>query len=67
LADYGFSSAEISERLAGLSDEQLHQIAGLADNLGEGAGALGAVIAVLVIILLVVLILKLTDKQIIVR
>lgn len=67
LADYGFSSAEIAEKLPTLSDEQIHQIAGLTDSLGEGADGLGLVIAVLVIVLLVVLILKLSDKQIIIK
>ncbi|WP_305044609.1 PA2779 family protein [Geoalkalibacter sp.] len=67
LADYGFSSAEIAAKLPTLSDEQIHQIAGLTDSLGEGADGLGLVIAVLVIVLLVVLILKLSDKQIIIK
>ncbi|WP_305042519.1 PA2779 family protein [Geoalkalibacter sp.] len=67
LADYGFSSDEIAAKLPTLSDEQIHQIAGLTDSLGEGADGLGLVIAVLVIVLLVVLILKLSDKQIIIK
>jgi len=66
LADYGLTPAEVEARLPSLSDEQLHQLASLSDNLGEG-GILGAVIAVLVIVLLVIVILKLTDKQVIVR
>ena len=67
LADYGFSSAEIAAKLPTLSDEQIHQIAGLTDNLAEGGNGLGVVVTVLVIILLVIVILKLTDKQVIVR
>lgn len=67
LADYGFSQAEIAAKLPTLSDEQIHQIAGLTDSLGEGADGLGFVIAVLVIVLLVVLILKISDKQVIIR
>lgn len=66
LADYGLTPEEIGARLPELSDEQLHQMAGLTDRLAEG-GILGAVIAVLVIVLLVVLILKISDRQIIVR
>jgi hypothetical protein len=66
LADFGLSKEEIMAKLPTLSDEQLHQLAGLSDTLAEG-GALGAVIAILVIVLLVILILKITDKQVIIR
>jgi hypothetical protein len=66
LADYGLTPEEVSARLPSLSDEQLHQLASLSDTLAEG-GVLGLVIAVLVIVLLVIVILKLTDKQIIVK
>ena len=66
LADYGLTPEEVAARLPSLSDEQLHQLASLSDSLGEG-GILGFVIAVLVIVLLVIVILKLTDKQIIIR
>lgn len=66
LADYGFTPAEVAARLPSLSDEQLHQLAGLSDTLGEG-GVLGFVIAVLVIVLLVIVILKVSDKEIIIK
>ncbi|MBE0582348.1 MAG: PA2779 family protein [Desulfofustis sp.] len=66
LADYGLSQAEVQAKLATLSDAQLHQLASLSDDIVAGDG-LGAVIAVLVIIALVILILKLSDRQIIVR
>ncbi len=66
LADYGLTSGEVSAKLATLSDEQLHQLAGLSDSLAEG-GVLGTVIAILIVALLVVLILKLLDKEIIIR
>jgi hypothetical protein len=66
LADFGLSQEEVAAKLPTLSDEQLHQLAGLSDSLAEG-GVLGAVIAVLLIVLLVVVILKLVDKEIIVR
>lgn len=66
LSDYGLSSAEVSAKLPSLSDEQLHRLAALSDSLGEG-GVLGAVIAILIVVLLVIVILKLTDKQVIVR
>lgn len=66
LADYGFTPAEVAARLPSLSEEQLHQLAGLSDTLGEG-GVLGFVIAVLVIVLLVIVILKVSDKEIIIK
>ena len=66
LADYGLSPEEVSAKLPTLSDEQLHQLAALSDSLGEG-GILGAVIAILVVVLLVIVILKVTDKQVIVK
>lgn len=66
LADYGLSSEEISAKLPTLSDAQLHQLAGLSDDIVAGDG-LGVVIALLVIILLIVLILKVSGKQVIIR
>jgi len=66
LADYGFTPAEVAAKLPLLSDEQLHQLAGLSDSLAEG-GVLGFVIAVLVIVLLVIVILKVTDKRVVIK
>lgn len=66
LADFGLSPEQVAAKLPTLSDDQLHQLAGMSDTLAEG-GVLGAVIAVLVIVLLVVVILKLTNKEIIIR
>ncbi len=66
LADYGLSGEEIEAKLHTLSDEQLHQLASLSEDLAAG-GVLGAVIAVLVIVLLVIVILKISDRQIVVR
>ncbi|MEZ4483462.1 MAG: PA2779 family protein [Syntrophotaleaceae bacterium] len=66
LADFGLSPQEVAAKLPTLSDDQLHQLAGLSDSLAEG-GILGTVIAVLLIVLLVVVILKIVDKEIIIR
>ncbi len=65
LADYGLTKEEVSAKLDTLSDEQLHQLASLSDDVG--GGVLGVVIAVLLIILLVVVILKVSDKRIVVQ
>ena len=67
LADYGYSKEEAQLKIAAASDAQLHQLASLSDNLAAGADGLGLLVTVLVIVLLVVLIMKISDKQIIVR
>lgn len=66
LADYGYSKEDALQKIETASDEQLHQLASLSDNLAEG-GILGTVIAILVIALLVVLILKLNNKEIVIK
>ena len=66
LTDYGLTAAEVSAKLDSLSDEQLHQLASLSDSLAEG-GILGLVIAVLIIALLVIVIMKLTNKEIVIK
>ncbi|SFJ68634.1 hypothetical protein SAMN04488082_105179 [Desulfomicrobium apsheronum] len=64
LADYGLTPEEVDAKLGSLSNEQLHQLAGLSGDVG--GGVLGAVIAVLLVILLVVLILHISDKRIVI-
>jgi len=66
LADYGLIPEEVAARLPSLSDEQLHQLSGLSDDIAAG-GALEAVIAVLLIVFLVVVIVKLMDREIIIK
>jgi hypothetical protein len=67
LADYGFSTQEVDARLQTMSDAQLHQLASASDTLAEGGDGLGVVVTLLVIVLLVVLIMKLSDRQIIIK
>lgn len=67
LADYGLSKEEVQLKLQTLNDAQLHQLASVSDTLAEGADGLGVVVTVLVIILLVIVILKVTDKQIVIK
>ncbi len=66
LADFGLSAQEVSVKLDTLSDAQLHQLSGLSKDLAAG-GILEGIIAVLIIVLLVIVILKLTNKQILIR
>jgi len=61
LQDLGYLRDEINDKLALLSDQQLHNIAQKLDDLrvGQDSG-LGIVIAVLVVIILVIIIVNLT-------
>ncbi|SDB33290.1 hypothetical protein SAMN05660653_01593 [Desulfonatronum thiosulfatophilum] len=65
LADYGLTQDEVLAKLDGMSDEQLHQLAGLSHDVG--GGAIGAVIGVLVIVILVIVILRLSDRRIVLQ
>ncbi len=67
LAALGYTRAEISSRLALLSDDEMHRLAGQLDALGAGGDAVGVVLALVIIALLVVLILKIEDKTITIR
>ena len=67
LADYGFSKEEVQLKLQSLSDAQLHQLASVSDSLAEGADGLGIIVTILVIVLLVIVILKLSDRQIVIK
>jgi hypothetical protein len=65
LADYGLTPEEVGAKLGSLSDDQLHQLASLSDDVG--GGVIGVVIGVLLIILLVVVILKISDRRIVIQ
>lgn len=65
LADYGLTREEVIAKLDTMSDQQLHQLASLSDDVG--GGVVGVVIGVLLIILLVVVILKVSDKRIVIN
>jgi uncharacterized protein DUF6627 len=67
LRDYGVQPQEVKARLATMSDQDLHTLASASKGLPSGGDGLGALIAVLIIVLLVIVILKLMNKQIIVR
>ena len=57
LMGHGLTSDEVSAKLNRMSDEQVHQMASLADKIPAGGDAgLGIVIALLVIVALVLLI-----------
>lgn len=63
LKSHGLTKEQVSEKLGGMSDEQVHQIASLTDHIPAGGnGALGIVIALLVIAALTLLIVYLFKR-----
>jgi len=66
LADFGMTPQEVSAKLPSLSDEQLHQLSTLSKDIAGGDGV-GLIIGVLLVILLVIVILKLLNKEVIIR
>ena len=63
----GYSSEEIQVRLSSLSDEEIHQLAGNINTLTTGGSGTGFVIGLLVIIVLILVIMKLLNKQVVIR
>ena len=63
LMGHGLTSDEVSAKLNRMSDEQVHQMASLADKIPAGGDAgLGIVIAILVVVALVLLIVFLIKR-----
>jgi len=68
LSDYGISADEAMEKVRAMSDREVHRLAALTDRAAEGTDSgLGILIGLAVLVLLVVLILKLMNKEIVVR
>ncbi len=68
LVDYGVSPEEAMARIRTMSDRDLHRLASLADRAAEGADSgIGILIGVAVLIILIIVIMKLLNKEIIVR
>ncbi|MCL1925869.1 MAG: PA2779 family protein [Syntrophorhabdaceae bacterium] len=67
LVDYGVSPEEAMAKVRGMSPQELHQLATLTDRAAEGTSAVGFLIGVAILIILVVVIIKLLDKEIIIR
>ncbi|WP_041585176.1 PA2779 family protein [Syntrophus aciditrophicus] len=67
LQAYGLSSEEVRAKLQQMTDRQVHMLAQASDQVLKGGDGIGVVIGVLVIILLVIVILKLLNKEIIIR
>ena len=67
LVAHGLSSEEVESKLGEMSDRQIHMLAQASDDVLAGGDALGAIIGILLIIVLVIVILKLLDKDIIIK
>jgi hypothetical protein len=68
LTDYGVKPDEVRERLAQMNDQDLHRLASATRGLPSGADSgLGLIVTLLVIVLLVIVIMKLMNKEIVVR
>ena len=67
LRDYGVSPTEAQLKLASMSDQDLHRLASASKGLPSGGDATGAIIGVLVVVILVIVILRLMNRQVIVK
>jgi hypothetical protein len=67
LMDYGVSPDEAMAKVKSMSDSDLHRLASLTDKAAAGADSLGFLIGVAILIILIIVILKLMNKEIIVR
>lgn len=70
LMDYGVSAEDAKAKLSTMSDSDLHRLASVSDRLAAGANAGGAIeflILVAVLVILVIVILKLMNKEVVIR
>jgi hypothetical protein len=67
LGAYGLTQEEIQAKLQSMTDQQRHLLAQASEKILAGGDGIGAVIGILIIVLLVIIILKLLDKQVIVK
>lgn len=68
LTDYGVSPEEAMTKIRSMSDGDLHRLASLTDRTAEGTSdALGFLIGVAILVILVIVIIKLMNKEVIIR
>jgi len=67
LRDYGVAAEDVQLKLASMSDRDLHTLASASKGLPSGGDATGAIIGVLVVVLLVIIILKLMNREVVVK
>lgn len=67
LKSYGLTKEEVEQKLSQLSDEQVHMLAKASDKVLAGGDAISVAIGILIIAILLVVLLKLLNKEIIIR
>jgi hypothetical protein len=67
LRDYGMTPADAQARLATMSDEDLHTLASASKGLPSGGDGTGAIIGILVVVILVIVVLRLMNREVVVR
>jgi len=68
LKEYGLTQEEITAKLDGLSDQQIHQLALKVDDLRVAADeGLGIIVALLVVVILVIIIIMLLGHTVVVK
>ncbi len=68
LRDYGVQPEQVQLRLASMSEQDLHTLATQSRGLPTGSdGATGALIGILIVVILVIVVLKLMNRQVIVK
>jgi hypothetical protein len=68
LIDYGVSPEEAKAKVEAMSSQELHRLASLTERVAAGADdALGILIGIAILIILIIVILKLMNKEVVVR
>jgi hypothetical protein len=68
LVDYGVSPAEAMAKVEAMSTQDLHRLASLTDRAAAGTSdALGFLIGLAILVILIIVIMKLMNKEIVVR
>ena len=68
LIDYGVSPAEATAKVKAMSAQDLHRLATLTDRAAAGTSdALGFLIGLAILVILIIVIMKLMNKEIVVR
>lgn len=67
LRDYGVSADAAQLRLAAMSDQDLHQLASASKGLPSGSDGTGAVIGILLVVILVIVVIKLMNKEVVIK
>ncbi len=68
LTDYGVSADEAMAKIRTMSDADLHRLASLSDRAAAGTdSALGFLIGAAILVILIIVIIKLMNKEVIIR